>query len=136
MNAPGTETEKPSRSRVVDSSGWIEYLRDGANAAVFAAPLEGETEVLVPTIALTEVVRFSLRETNETTALEIAAQMQQRTLVPLDASIALDAARLGIVHRLPLADSIILATARAHDAEVWTQDADFEGLDGVRYVPA
>jgi predicted nucleic acid-binding protein len=121
---------------VVDSSGWIEYLRDGPNAATFAEPIESRREVLVPSIALTEVVRFALRETDEATALEVAAQLQQRTVVPLDRDVALEAARLGVVHHLPLADSVILATARLHDAEIWTQDADFDGLDDVRYVPA
>ena len=125
----------PSR-RVVDSSGWIEYLRNGPNAGAFAEPIEGKAEILVPAVALTEVVRFVLREAGEATALEVAAQMQQRTVIPLDRDVALEAARLGVVHRLPLADSIILATARLHAAEVWTQDADFDGLDDVHYVPA
>jgi predicted nucleic acid-binding protein len=28
-----------------------------------------------------------------------------------------------------LADSVILATARAHGATIWTQDRDFKGLE-------
>jgi predicted nucleic acid-binding protein len=59
--------------------------------------------------------------------------MQQGTVVDLDARLALSAARVSLESRLPMADSIVLATARVHDATLWTQDADFEGLAGVRY---
>jgi len=119
---------------VVDSSGWLEYFADGANANFFAAPIEAATELVVPTISLYEVFKRLLRQRGAATALQAAAYMRQGSLVDLDADLAMEAARLGVEHGLPLADSIILATARRHDTELWTQDADFEGLDGVRYV--
>ncbi len=59
--------------------------------------------------------------------------MQQSKVVDLDARLALSAARLSIDTKLPMADSIVLATARLHGATLWTQDSDFERLPGVRY---
>lgn len=61
--------------------------------------------------------------------------MQQGLVVELTSSLALSAARIGAEKKLPLADSIIYATAIDREATLWTQDADFEGLPGVRYFP-
>lgn len=58
--------------------------------------------------------------------------MRQDRVVDLDVEIALSAAKLGLTHKLPFANSLILATVRKHQASIWTQDADFEGLDGVQ----
>jgi predicted nucleic acid-binding protein len=119
----------------VDSSGWLEYFADGPNARHFEAPLERTAELVVPSICLTEVFKVIARQRSEQHALQAVALMQQAMVVDLDRDIALFAARAGLIHRLPLADSVVLATARACDALVWTQDEDFEGLDGVRYFP-
>ena len=54
-------------------------------------------------------------------------------IVNLDGDLALAAAVVGAEHKLPLADSIVYATARQLDAVVWTQDDDFEGLPNARY---
>ena len=118
---------------VVDSSGWIEYLSGGANAAFFRKPLEGDEPVLVPTLCLLEVYRHMLRHIGREEALEVIAAMRGGVVVELDDRLALEAAELSVETKLALADSIILATARAHDAELWTQDSDFEGMEGVRY---
>ena len=75
-----------------------------------------------------------LRQRGENAALQAVAQMRQASVVDLDSEIALAAAHLGVEHRLPLADSVMLATARRHAAVLWTQDADFAGIPGVRYV--
>jgi predicted nucleic acid-binding protein len=121
---------------VVDSSGWLEYFADGPNARVFAAPLEKPRELVVPTLSVYEVFKRVLQQRDESQALVAIAQMQYGHIVELDVPIALAAAKTSLDLRLPLADSVILATARAHDATLWTQDADFEGLEGVRYVAA
>ena len=120
---------------VVDSSGWLEYLADAANAEFFSPAIEDPERLLVPAISILEVFRWVLRERGEDAALQAAALMQQGAVVDLDVSIATRAAKLGLEHRLPLADSVILATARAHDAVLWTQDADFAAVPGVRYRP-
>jgi toxin FitB len=122
-----------SARNVVDSSGWLEYLADGDNADFFAPAIEDSERLVVPSISVLEVFKRVLRERGEDAALQAAALMQQGEVVDLDVSIATRAAKLGVEHRLPLADSVILATARAHDAELWTQDADFASISGVRY---
>jgi len=118
---------------VVDSSGWLEYLADGGNADFFAPVIEEPDRLVVPSLSVLEVFRWVLRERGESAALQAAALMQQGRVVDLDTTLAIRAAKLGLEHRLPLADSVMLATAYAHDATLWTQDADFEGIPGVRY---
>jgi len=120
---------------VVDSSAWLEYFADGPNAAFFAKPIEQPDELLVPSLTIYEVFKRVLQQRDEGSALRAVAVMQQGTVVDLDARLALSAARLSIDTKLPLADSVVLATARLHGATLWTQDADFETLPGVRYRP-
>lgn len=119
---------------VVDSSGWLEYFADGSNAAFFAPAIENTRELLVPTLSLYEVFRRVLQQRGEGEALQAMALMQQGQIVDLTAAVALSAAKASIEHRLPMADSIMLVTARLHDATFWTQDADFEGVAGVKYI--
>jgi predicted nucleic acid-binding protein len=119
---------------VVDSSGWLEYLADGANADFFAPAIENTARLVVPTISLLEVFERVLQQRSENEALQAVALMQQGEVVALDAGLALSAARLGHELKLPLADSVILATAREYEAAVWTQDSDFEGLEDVKYI--
>ncbi len=118
---------------VVDSSAWLEYFADAANAMHFAKIIEAPEELLVPSITLLEVFKRIAQQRDESTALHYVAVMQQSKVVELDSALALRAAALGIRHKLPLADSIIYATAQAAGAVVWTQDADFEGLADVQY---
>ena len=117
---------------VVDSSGWIEYLSGGPNAAFFREPIEDEPMLLVPALSLFEVYRHLVRHVGRDDALQIVAAMRQGTVVDLDGQLALEAAESSVATKLALADSIMLATARAHGAVFWTQDADFEGFVNVR----
>lgn len=119
---------------VVDSSGWLEYFAAGPNANFFAPAIEATRDLLVPSLSLYEVFKRVMQQRGEGLALQAIALMQQGEIVSLDSALALAAAKLSIEHRLPMADSIILASAAAHDATLWTQDADFEGISGVRYV--
>jgi len=132
VRAPAA-TRRPS-TNVVDSSGWLEYVDGGANAQSFEAAILDVDRLVVPTICILEVFKRMLREKGEDAALDVVSQMRQGLVVDLDADLALEAARLGIELKLPLADSAILATARLHDATIWTQDEDFEGMEGVRYI--
>jgi len=120
---------------VVDSSAWLEYFTDNKNAQHFAEPIEDQEQLVVPTICLYEVFKAVLRNKGEDDALQAIALMKQGTEAMLTAPIALQAAKLSTDHKLPMADSIILATARAYQAIVWTQDSDFAGIDGVKYFP-
>ena len=120
---------------VVDSSAWLEYFADGPNASFFAEPIERPDELVVPSLTVYEVFKRVLQQREEGDALRAVALMQQGRVVDLDAAVALRAARVSIETRLPLADSVALATARLFDATLWTQDADFERMLGVRYRP-
>jgi len=119
---------------VVDSSAWLEYFADGPNASAFAQAVEATDELIVPTICLYEVFKSVLRQRGESAALSAIALMRQGQMIPLTERIALLAADLSLQTRLPMADSVILATARLHRAHIWTQDADFDGLDDVTFV--
>jgi predicted nucleic acid-binding protein len=118
---------------VVDSSAWLEYFADGPNAGFFAPAIEATEELIVPSIVLLEVFKRLLQQRSESEALQAAAIMRQGKIVDLDGALALSAAKAGVTSKLPLADSIILATARRFDATVWTQDKDFDCLPGVKY---
>jgi predicted nucleic acid-binding protein len=118
---------------VVDSSAWLEYFANGSNASFFAEPIEATDLLIVPSLTIYEVFKRVLQQRDENDALRAVTVMQQGSVVDLDARIALFAARVSLDTRLPMADSVVLATARLHQATLWTQDADFAGLQGVRY---
>ena len=120
---------------LIDSSVWLEYFAAGPQAGQFATVIEDTGHLIVPTIVLLEVTRRVMQQRGEDEALQVAAMLHQGQIVSLDSRIALSAAQLGVAHKLPLADSIIYATARHYEATVWTMDADFSGLPGVRFFP-
>lgn len=121
---------------VVDSSAWLEYFAGGPNTSYFSPPIEDSERLLVPAIVVCEVHRKLLQSRRtQSEILTVLGVLGSGRVVDLDSSLAMAAARLGVEHRLPLADSIVLASARRFGATVWTQDADFEDLDGVRYRP-
>ena len=120
-----------SDANVVDSSGWLEYFTDSDRAALFAPAIEDTENLVVPVISIYEVFKKVLRERGEDDALQVASAMQVGRVVDMDRSLALEAARL----LLPLADSIIYASAIRYDATLWTQDEDFLNLPGVRFFP-
>lgn len=118
---------------LVDSCGWLEYFADGPNADFFAPVITKADTLIVPAICILEVARRFLQQRDEREAIKAIAAMRQGRVVDLDTDTALAAAKIGTELGLPLADSVIVATARVYRAVVWTQDAHFEGLDGVRY---
>ena len=119
---------------IVDSSGWLEYFANGPNADFFAPAIEDTEQLVVPSISIYEVFKRVLQQREESDAVRAVAVMEQGTVVDLTSSLALNAARLSLQHHLPLANSVILATARAHTATLWTQDADFTGIPEVRLI--
>lgn len=120
---------------VVDSSAWLEFFADGPNAEYFSDAIQRTSQLLVPAITVFEVFKRVLQQRDESAALQAAAIMQQGRVIALDGELALAAAKLSATIRLPLADSIVLASARAYNAVLWTQDADFEGLPNVKFRP-
>jgi len=119
---------------VVDSSGWLEYFTDGTNINFFSPAIEDPDELVVPSISIYEVFKRILQQRSEHDALQAAAAMMSGKIADLDQTLAMNAARISTDLRLPMADSIILATARKYDAVLWTQDDDFKSIKGVRYV--
>ena len=119
---------------IVDSSGWLEYFASGPNAEFFSEPIEEPSELLVPTISLYEVFKRVLQQRDESKALRAIAFMQSGEIIDLTSTIALHAAKISTELKIPMADSVMLATARESDAVLWTQDSDFEDLKNVRYT--
>jgi predicted nucleic acid-binding protein len=121
---------------VVDSSGWIEVFTGGGQAEHFLAPIADESSLVVPAITIFEVFKWVLREHGEAQAIQAAAAMQCGQVVDLDSRLALAAAQLSHGLQLPMADSIILATARDQRARLHTMDSDFRGIADVELVEA
>ncbi|MBK9007072.1 MAG: type II toxin-antitoxin system VapC family toxin [Anaerolineae bacterium] len=119
---------------VVDSSGWLEYFAEGKNAIFFSRAIQSVEELIVPTVCIYEVFRRMLVLRGKEDALQAVGVMSFGKIVELDRQTALNAANLANDTKLAMADSIILATARANDAILWTQDEHFKDLDGVKYI--
>ena len=120
---------------IIDSSGWLEYFSDGPNANHYIPPLNDPSSLIVPVITIYEVFKVVLRESAENEALQAVAAMQKGNIIDLNVNLAMDASKLSLKHNLPMADSIILATARAHNCVIWTQDSDFQDIENVNYFP-
>lgn len=119
---------------IVDSCGWLEYFADGPNSEFFAPAVEDVSQLIVPSIIIYEVFKRVLQQRDEGEALQAVVAITQGQVVELDTALALSAAKLSLELNLPMADSIILATARVYDAVVWTQDADFKDIPKVQYI--
>jgi len=119
---------------LVDSSAWLEYLADGRNAEFFAAAVEDTENLVVSTINIYEVFKRVLQQRGEDAALQAVALMHQACVVDVTSPIAMGAVKLSAELKLPMADSLILATARTCGATLWTQDADFAGIPDVRFT--
>jgi len=118
---------------LVDSSGWLEYFADGRNARFFAPVLEDTENLIVSTINIYEVFKRVLQQRGEDSALHAVALMHQAGVVDVTSPIAMDAVKLSTDLKLPMADSLILATARSCGAILWTQDAHFDGLPNIKF---
>ena len=120
---------------IVDSSGWLAYFADEPNAKHFLGPLSDSALLVVPTVTIYEVFKVILRETSENEALQAVVAMQKGTVVDLNAPLAIAASKLSLEQHLPMADSIILATAQEFNAILWTQDSDLRNIRNVKYFP-
>jgi len=116
---------------VLDSSGWLEFFSDGPHAEEFALRMRNPANVLTPTVALYEVYKVAKRDRSEAEAIRAVAMMKTTRTVDLTEELALTAADLSLAHGLSMADSMMLAVARAFDAQLVTTDAGFTGIDGV-----
>jgi predicted nucleic acid-binding protein len=119
---------------LVDSSAWLEYFSDGSNAAFFAPAIEDIDSLVVPVVCVYEVFKQVLQKQGLSMAELRVADMYKGKLVDLTAPLALSAAKISADTKLPMADSFILATARAYQAVVWTQDEHFKDIEGVQFI--
>jgi len=118
---------------IVDSSGWLAYFADEPNARNFLPPLKDTASLVVPTVCIYEVFKVVLRESGENKALQAAVAMRKGTVVDLTSSLAIAASKISLELGIPMADSIVLATAQEFNAIIWTQDSDFKGISNVKY---
>ena len=125
-----TRKPAPAGPLVLDSSCWLEVFGVGLHAGNYEAVIAKPAELLVPIITVYEVYKYLRRVKGEAPALRAAHYMEQGKVIAIDWAITLAAAGNG---GLPMADSLIYATAQAHGATLWTQDAHFQHLPGVRY---
>ena len=113
----------------LDSSCWLEVFDAGPRAQLYQEQAERPAELLVPVLTLYEVHKYLRRTKGIEAALSAIADMEQGEVIDVTAALCLEASANG----LPFADSLIYATAQARGAQLWTQDAHFEGLPVVRY---
>lgn len=121
---------------LVDTSGWIEYFFGEINSSYFAEPIENTSILIVPVVCLYEVFKKVNQVADEAQALQAVVQMKQGKVIELNEEIALKAAMISLNYKLPMADSFIYATGQIENATIWTQDADFKELPGVKYKEA
>jgi predicted nucleic acid-binding protein len=118
---------------LVDSSGWLAYFAGESNAGFFAAAIEDDEALLVPSVCLYEVFKVVLRERGEDAAFAAVAAMERGEVIDLDSELAMEAAAVGLEENLAFADSVIYAVAKRREATLWTQDVHFRGKPGVKF---
>lgn len=119
---------------LVDSCGWLEYVAGSAQGKKYFQPINDTENLIVPTICLYEVLKRVMTQQGDEEALRVIAHMQQGKIVDFDSRLSIEAAQLRKAKHLPMADSIILATALALSATIWTQDGHFRGMKSVMFL--
>ncbi len=118
---------------LVDTSGWLEYFAETINAANYEKAINQTDKLIVPTIVLYEVFKKISNEFDEDKALIAIAHMKLAKVIDLSESIAIYAAKISMEKKIPMADSIIYATAEVYGATIYTQDEHFSKLPNVKY---
>ncbi len=118
---------------VLDSSAWLEYFADTWLAPTFAEPISDLANLIIPTITVFEVHKRASNQRGDEYAEQCVAVMLRGAVLPMTLQVALEASALLRKFDLPMADSVVYATARLSDATTWTCDSDFKDLPNVRY---
>jgi len=120
----------------IDSYGWIEYFADGPLADSYAPFIEKSNaeNTVTPTIVVYEVYRKIKNTKGEQKALEAYAQMSQTKIIELNSTLSLEAADVSLTTGLGMADSIIVATAKAYNAEIITSDKHLKDTKRVKFI--
>ncbi|MDE1810515.1 MAG: type II toxin-antitoxin system VapC family toxin [Candidatus Micrarchaeota archaeon] len=120
---------------LIDSWTWIEYWKGGKHAHEAMGYIESDEEAFVSAVNLIELYTWVARDYGETVARSRLESVEARCyIVPLEKGISLDSARLKLKHKLGIADSIVLATAKSVNGKVVTGDSDFKHIDGVVFI--
>ncbi len=119
--------------RVVDTSAWIEWLRDSEIGRKVGLEMPAQEAWIVPTIMQYELVRWLARRVSEEAAASAIAFSNECVVAPLDTGLALRAAEIAEQRALAMADAIIYTTALDAGADLLTCDAHFADLPGVVY---
>ena len=119
---------------IVDSCGWLEWFSDGSLADAYAPHLRDEEQLLVPAVVLFEVYKILKRETDEEKAILAASSMKRSLIIPLEEVLSLKAADTALQNNLAMADAIVYATALLYEVQLYTSDADFQGLPLVQMI--
>ena len=112
------------------------FFSEGKNASVFGIPIQNIDTLVIPTIIIYEVFKVLLRASGEKNAIIAHAHMQLGNSIDLTPELSIAASRISLDYKLPMADSIILASAQSSNAVIWTQDEHFKGIKNVKYFPA
>ena len=115
-------------------SGWLEYFAGGTNASFFAPVVKATDILVVPTVCMYAVFKRLISERGEEDSLQAIGIMSLGIIADLSREIAVNAAYISSEFKIAMADSIILATSRVHDATLWTQDSDFKDFQGIQYI--
>jgi predicted nucleic acid-binding protein len=118
---------------IIDTSLWIEFLAGTPLDESIVNALSNSEELYVPTICLYEVKKKFLNDNDAAKAATAIDIMKKGIVISIDSEIALLASDISKQYKLPMADSIIYATAVLYDAELYTQDKHYKNLDSVHY---
>jgi len=121
---------------LVDSYGWIEYFSNGPLAESYAAFIEeaNAENTVTPTIVIHEVYKRIKSVKGEQKALKAYAQISRTKIVELTSPISLKAADISITLDFGMADSIVIATAKAYNAKIVTSDGHLKSLEKVKFI--
>lgn len=117
----------------LDTGAWIAWFADEPLADAIAPYVARVEDIVVPATVEFEVHRWALRHTDEERAAAYAALLRRGRCVPVDGTLALEAAALAVRHGLPACDALIYAAAVLSEATLITVDGDLDGLPGVEF---
>jgi predicted nucleic acid-binding protein len=120
---------------LIDSWAWIEYWKGEGLAMEAARYIEGDEESVVSTINIAEIYFWVARYYDEGKANEKLRTVEKRChVIAVERETAIAAAKIRILNKLALADSLIVATARSAGGKVVTGDSDMKHLEDVIFL--
>ncbi len=119
---------------LLDSWAWIEYTRRSPRSEKIRNYIEGDEPVILSAINIAEVYRFFLANKPRETEHFVAFILARASVIPVDISIAKDAAKIRHEKKFGLGDAIVLATGQQKNAKIITGDSDFRNEKNVEII--